>query len=189
MKNTKLFSLILCLLAICLCITACGESEPIKENDITEVIETPVKEEEINEPEEEEGYQIINPVVEYDTLEDAVIHMGHLSPIPSIFSRADLTSSVAIISDSIIQIKYYEDDVLFGTLREKAGTDEDISGNYNEYKVIDSFEYNSFEVTVKGYESNSYSLIIWNDGAYAHSIDLEAPVTMDYAKTIVAEMY
>ncbi len=50
----------------------------------------------------------------------------------------------------------------------------DISGDYNDYSVEKKITIGETEVTVKGNEEDSYSVVIWNDDEYAYSIFLNA---------------
>ncbi len=166
MKAIKLLSILLVIGVLMFALVACGEqTEP-------EVQPQPQEETQETTPVEEEQDIIEgmpNPVVEYDTVEDAVIAVGHLCPLPSIYERYEKKASV--INGSLIQIFYSDDQGVVLLLREQAGTATDISGNYSDYPYADTIEINGFDVNVKGTDKDSIILATWNDGAFAHSID------------------
>lgn len=175
MKNTKLLCALLALCVLPFALIACnsknesqieesGTIPPIQQEVVTPIEGAPV-------------VQMPNPVVEFDTVEDAVIHVGHLSTTPDIYAKYNQRASV--INDSLIQIVFSDDSGDILTLREEAGTSEDISGNYNEYEYTSTFDVDGNQITVKGDSEDSIKLAIWNDGAYAHSLSYENGVTLE----------
>jgi hypothetical protein len=179
MKFKKLLSILIAL-GIVAGLTACGEKEQPKEPEQTEV------QEEVTEPVEEENERIPNPVVSYDTVEDAVIQVGHLSPLPSIYER--YFKDAAVIDNTLIQITYSNDEGRVLTLREEEGLSDDISGNYNLYPYSDFIDVNGMQVMVKGESEDSISVVTWNDGAYAHSLDYDSGVTLEEVRDVVNEI-
>ncbi len=182
----------------CFALTACGKQEETKvpnvissetttpSSDKVPTETTPTEMETTTSETEEPSVGIPNPVVEFDTVEDAVIHVGHLCTLPDIYARYSQKASV--INDTLIQITYLDDQGEILTIREKAGTEEDISGNYNTYAYTGEFESNGNIVTVKGDDADSIKLAIWNDGAYAHSIDYVNGASMEEVQAAVAEI-
>ena len=179
MKNTKLLCILLALCTLTLVLTACGEKKET-------VVNEPVQTEETTPVEEEPVAQIANPIVEYDTVEDAVIKVGHLSSIPSIYARYNQSASV--IADTLIQIVFSDDVGPILMLREQAGNATDISGDYYNYEYTDTFESNGHTVTVKGESSDAIKAAFWNDGAYAHSLSYVNGVTLEEVTAAVNEI-
>lgn len=197
MKAIKLLSMVLALGVVTASLTACGEKEetlPPTQNQEQnqEVIPQPGEEDLDVNPEEseealpEENEQIANPVQSFDTVEDAVAYVGHLNPLPQIYERYNKDATV--INDTLIQIVYQNDSGEVLTLREQAGTDADISGNYNGYAFEDTFQYNDIDVSIKGGSGDSINLVTWNDGAYSHSIDYVNGVSLEEVKDVVKEI-
>ena len=180
MKNAKLLCVLLALCALTFVLTACGEKkEP-------EVVNEPVQEEVVVEPVEEEIVEMPNPVVQYDSVEEAVIQVGHLCSIPEKY--AGYNQSASVISGSLIQIDFSDDTGRILLLREKAGTETDISGDYNTYAYKNTFDSNGNTVTIKGDSADSIKLATWNDGAYAHSLSYTNGVSLEEIQTAVSEI-
>ena len=112
-----------------------------------------------------------NPMVEYPTVEDATIQVGHLCPLPSIYER--YSKKAYVISNTMIQIDYYDDEGRILTLREEARPSGDISGVYTEYAYTGTAQIAGNEVTLKGDSADFIYVATWNDGAYSHSLTYE----------------
>lgn len=187
MKFTKLLLKLLAICALVLALTACGAKieEPVSVNEPVVVpTEKPLEES----VEEEPIANMINPIVEFSTVEDAVIHVGHLAGLPTEYEKYNQRAQV--ISDTLIEIIYANesgDEVL--RIREKAGTEEDISGIYGDFAYIDTFEDTAGNIiTMKGDVKDSVTVVIWNDGKYAHAIDYKNGVTFEEVQAVVEEI-
>ena len=186
MKLTKLLCIMLIICALTFLLVACNtKKEPLQEENSAPAEEK--TQEEIVQPiEEEQQQQIANPVVDYDTVEDAVIQVGHLSPIPTIYTRYNQKASV--INNTLIQIVFSDDEGKILTLREEARPSGDISGNYNTYPYENTFESNGNIVTIKGDSKDSIKLVTWNNGAYSHSLDYVNGASLEEVKAAVEEI-
>ena len=182
MKAIKLLCLVLALVVVVLAFAACEDKKEteVSSGETSEEIVTPV--------EEENNYErIANPVVQYDSVEEAVQVVGHLCPIPTIYSRYNQKASV--IHNTLIQIDFSDDsgDVL--TIREERRPSGDISGIYNTYAYNGTVQIDGNDVDVKGDSEDSIVLVNWNDGAYSHSIIYaNGGHSLDEVKAVVAEI-
>ena len=180
MKLIKLLSVILALGVLVLALAACGETQQPE-------VQPPVEEEVVVNPVEEENDIIDgmpNPIVEYDSVEDAVIAVGHLSELPETYARYNQKAQV--ISNSLIEIIYTNDSGEVLRIREEKRPSGDISGNYNVYAYNDTIEINGNQVKVSGVSEDSINLVTWNDGAYSHSIDYVDGHSMQEVKAVVS---
>ena len=183
MKVMKLLSILLALGLILCAFTACGEKkEPETETKNQEEVVS--SGEEIKE--EENKDRIPNPIVEYDSVEDAVIAVGHLSTLPTIYERYNKQASV--ISGTLIQIRYSDDSGEVLNLREERRPSGDISGVYNEYAYDKTIDVDGVDVNVRGDSGDSIVLVNWNDGAYAHSIFYQSGHTLEEVTDVVKEI-
>ena len=57
----------------------------------------------------------------------------------------------------------------------KAKDSNDISGDYNEYAVIDMIDIDGVEITLKG-NDDRYNLAIWQNGEYSYSVYIDSGV-------------
>jgi hypothetical protein len=104
--------------------------------------------------------EIANPVVGYQTLEDAEKAVGFDITVP-----ADIKQVInySVISDSILEIEFKG-----GYLRKARGA-EDISGDYNTYKNSDVLNSNGKQYSVKG-NGSKISLVTWTDGDFTYCL-------------------
>jgi hypothetical protein len=105
---------------------------------------------------------------DYKTLEEAEkavnIKINSVKVLPQGFSM----SSINVISNEIIQIDYNsgEKDISF-----RAGKQiENISGDYNEYKINKLFKLNDVNINLKGNEDKIINLVTWEKGNISYSI-------------------
>ena len=160
------------------CVMKIGKKNEAKEEVSNETSEAPAL--------EEESVQIANPIVPYSSAEEAANQVGHLSTLPTIYAR--YFQSVSVIGGRLIQIVYSDDEGEVLTLREELGDAEDISGNYNTYSYVDTFDYEGKQVTVKGESEDSIHVAIWNDGTYAHSLDYVQGAFLEEVAAAISEI-
>ena len=117
---------------------------------------------EIYEFEVEETTQIANPLVDYDSLEEAEKVVGfELS-----YSESIKAESYTIINGTTLQLNLEND----GYLRKAKGR-EDISGDYNEYEKAETKTAEGKSVTLKG-NGGKVMLAIWTDGDYTYCVGI-----------------
>ena len=160
MKIVKYLSIVLALGLILCVFTACGENNTNNGS--------------------------ANPVVQYNSVEEAVQVVGHLCPLPSIYERYNKEASV--IDNKLIQIVYSDDQDGILVLREQRGTEKDISGVYGEYAYNEIIKVDDVDVNVRGESGDSIELVTWNDGAYAHSISYKQGHSLEEVTDVVKEI-
>lgn len=184
MKAIKLLSILLALGIVACALAACGEKVE------TEVVNKPETQVEEVKPEEKPEKEILdgvpNPVVSYDSVEDAVMTVGHLCPLSTEYDVYEKKAQV--IDGSMVQIVYSDDQGKVLTLREERRPSGDISGVYNTYAYNDTIQVDGVDVDVRGDSENSILVVTWNDGAYSHSINYEAGRSNEEVTNVVREI-
>lgn len=104
--------------------------------------------------------EIANPVVGYQTLEDAEKAVGFDITVPDDIKQF---INYSVIADSILEIEFKG-----GYLRKARGA-EDISGDYNTYKNSDVLNSNGKQYSVKG-NGGKISLVTWTDGDFTYCL-------------------
>lgn len=112
--------------------------------------------------------QIPNPIVAYDTLEEAMDAAGVEAVLPD-FPAEWQQSQVSVIGGDLLQVTYTNgtDTILF---RAAAG-DEDTSGDYNVYDNT----WTVGDVTLKG-SGDQAVLAIWQRDGVSYSLSFSAPM-------------
>ena len=168
---------ILLISVLCLAIIACGKKEEAKQ-ETTETTNVTQK----------ESTQIPNPFVEVKTLEEASKIAGFTLEVPETYEDYKKQVIQAIENDMIEVIYYDENSEHEGLRIRKAKGTDDISGDYNEYKDVETVKVGDFEIIEKGSEGN-ISVATWNDGTYSYAIDVaEASLTKDTIANLVSNI-
>ena len=168
---------ILLMLLLCLAIVACGKKEEVKE-EVTQATEA-------SQPAD---VGVPNPFEIVDTLDEATKIAGFSLEAP--LEYADYrTALIQVIEDDMIEVIYYDENSEHEGLRiRKAKGTDDISGDYNEYKDVETVKVGDFEIIEKGSEGN-ISVATWNDGTYSYAIDVaEASLTKDTIANLVSNI-
>ena len=171
MKKILLMSL------LCLAIIACGKKEETKQ-ETTETTNVT----------QEQDYGVPNPYEIVDTLDEASKIAGFTLSVPA--SYEDYKKQVIqAIEDDMIEVIYYDENSEHEGLRiRKAKGTDDISGDYNEYKDVETVKVGDFQITEKGSEG-SISVATWNDGTYSYAIDVaEASLTKDTIANLISNI-
>lgn len=151
----KLLALTLC--ALCLfSLAACGSKAPVEEEGSAEL-------------------GMVNPFVTYDTIEDACAAAGFDISVPETIEGCPI-ESIQVMNGSLIQITYYDSEADGNriVLRKAAGVD-DISGDYNEYKTVNTVDHDGVNVTLRG-EDEQFSGAIWTVDGASYAIHFDIPV-------------
>ena len=168
---------ILLMSVLCLAIIACGKKEEAKQ----EMAET-------RNVTQEQSVGVPNPFVEVKTLEEASKIAGFTLEVPETYEDYKKQVIQAIENDMIEVIYYDENSEHEGLRIRKAKGTDDISGDYNEYKDVETVKVGDFEVTEKGSEGN-ISVAIWNDGTYSYAINVaEASLTKDIIANLISNI-
>ena len=155
MKKILLMSL------LCLAIVACGKKEEIKE-ETAEVVNTT----------QEQNYGIPNPYEIADTLDEASKIAGFDLSVPATYGEYK-NQVINAIEDDMIEVVYFEKESENEGLRiRKAKGTDDISGDYNEYKNVETVKVGDYDVTEKS-DGGNILVAIWTDGTYSYAINTD----------------
>ena len=152
---------ILLMSVLCLAIIACGKKEETKQEtaETTNVIQ-------------KESTQIPNPFVEVKNLDEASKIAGFTLEVPETYEDYKKQVIQAIEND-MIEVIYLEEESGYEGLRiRKAKGTDDISGDYNEYRNVETVKVEDYDVTEKGDEGNIF-IATWTDGTYSYAIDTD----------------
>ena len=152
---------ILLMSVLCLAIIACGKKEETKQEtaETTNVIQ-------------KESTQIPNPFVEVKNLDEASKIAGFTLEVPETYEDYKQQVIQAIEND-MIEVIYIEEESGYEGLRiRKAKGTDDISGDYNEYRNVETVKVGDYDVTEKGDEGNIF-IATWTDGTYSYAIDTD----------------
>ena len=152
---------ILLMSVLCLAIIACGKKEETKQEtaETTNVIQ-------------KESTQIPNPFVEVKNLDEASKIAGFSLEVPETYEDYKQQVIQAIEND-MIEVIYLEEESGYEGLRiRKAKGTDDISGDYNEYRNVETVKVGDYDVTEKGDEGNIF-IATWTDGTYSYAIDTD----------------
>ena len=152
---------ILLMSVLCLAIIACGKKEETKQEtaETTNVIQ-------------KESTQIPNPFVEVKNLDEASKIAGFTLEVPETYEDYKKQVIQAIEND-MIEVIYLEEESGYEGLRiRKAKGTDDISGDYNEYRNVETVKVGDYDVTEKGDEGNIF-IATWTDGTYSYAIDVD----------------
>ena len=168
---------ILLMSVLCLAIVACGKKEEAKQETAETTNVT-----------QKESTQIPNPFVEVKNLDEASKIAGFTLEVPETYEDYK-QQVIQAIEDDMIEVIYYDENSEHEGLRiRKAKGTDDISGDYNEYKDVETVKVGDFEIIEKGSEGN-ISVATWNDGTYSYAIDVaEASLTKDTIANLVSNI-
>ena len=152
---------ILLMSVLCLAIIACGKKEEAKQ----EMAET-------TNVTQEQSVEVPNPFVEVKTLDEAYKIAGFTLSVPTTYEDYKKQVIQAIEND-MIEVIYIEEESGYEGLRiRKAKGTDDISGDYNEYKNVETVKVGDYDVTEKSDGKNIF-VATWTDGTYSYAIDID----------------
>ena len=155
MKKILLMSL------LCLTIVACGKKEEAKQETAETTNVT-----------QEQDYGVPNPYEIVDTLDEAYKIAGFTLSVPTTYEDYKKQVIQAIEND-MIEVIYIEEESGYEGLRiRKAKGTDDISGDYNEYKNVETVKVGDYDVTEKSDGKNIF-VTTWTDGTYSYAIDID----------------
>ncbi len=112
----------------------------------------------------DDNVQVVNPLVEYDSLLDAEKSVGFKLGID--LSDYDNLSYV-VINNEILEITYSDNDN--NLILRKAKGSEDVSGDYNTYDVIDNINVNGVNVSIDQNDDNVLLRFVYDGYSYSIS--------------------
>ena len=144
-----------------------------------------------------DSVEIPNPFTDCTTLEEAAALSGFSLIAPEKIEGYS-QKTITVIENEMIQILYHNadeysdlsDEELNEIDWEKAGfmpdnvlirkaiSDEDISGDYNEYENTKTVSVNDLQVTLRG-NSERVNVATWKDGEYAYAISTGADISSE----------
>ena len=151
---------ILLMSVLCLAIIACGKKEEAKQ----EMVET-------RNVTQEQSVGVPNPFVEVKTLDEAYKIAGFNLSVPTTYGDYK-KQVIQAIEDDMVEVIYFNDTDNEGLRIRKAKGTDDISGDYNEYKNVETVKVGEYDVTEKGDEGNIF-IVTWTDGTYSYAIDTD----------------
>jgi len=155
MKKILLMSL------LCLAIIACGKKEEAKQETAETTNVT-----------QEQDYGVPNPYEIVDTLDEASKIAGFTLSVPATYGDYK-KQVIQAIEDDMIEVIYFEEETQYEGLRiRKAKGTDDISGDYNEYKNVETVKVGDYDVTEKSDGKNIF-VATWTDGTYSYAIDTD----------------
>ena len=79
---------------------------------------------------------------------------------------------VDTLDNDMIEVIYFNDTDNEGLRIRKAKGTDDISGDYNEYKNVETVKVGDYDVTEKSDGKNIF-VATWTDGTYSYAIDID----------------
>jgi hypothetical protein len=115
-----------------------------------------------------------NPLVEYNTLDEARKAVGFEFGIPSVLPDGYKTDKFIVISNDLAEIFLIKDSnkILYRTAKGK----NDISGDYNTYTKVNTIKHDNVEITTKGSE-NAIKLATWSKEDISYSLSFDEAVS------------
>ena len=151
---------ILLISVLCLAIIACGKKEEAQQ-EATQATETT----------QGQSTEVPNPFIEAKNLEEASKIAGFTLSVPANYEDYKKQTIQAIEND-MIEVIYFNDTDNEGLRIRKAKGTDDISGDYNEYKNVETVKVGDYDVTEKSDGKNIF-VTTWTDGTYSYAIDID----------------
>ncbi|AGF57704.1 hypothetical protein B0P06_003992 [Clostridium saccharoperbutylacetonicum] len=124
----------------------------------------------------EDGIDIINPIENFDTIDDAQKALKFKITVPKELLGKYNIKYINTISRNVFQICYMnkENDIIF---RMGQGI-EDISGDYNNYKTYNTININGSNVKLKG-DNDLIKVAVWSANNMSYSISITNGMKQD----------
>ena len=151
---------ILLMSVLCLAIVACGKKEEAKQETAETTNVT-----------QKESTQIPNPFVEVKNLDEASKIAGFSLEVPETYEDYK-KQVIQAIEDDMIEVIYFNDTDNEGLRIRKAKGTDDISGDYNEYKNVETVKIGDYDVTEKS-DGGNILVVTWTDGTFSYAIDTD----------------
>ena len=123
--------------------------------------------EKIGAAEDENNVQIPNPFVSYESLADVKEVLSFDPVVPSVLPAGFEQNEISSAGSDFLQIVYtdHSDNRIFYRI---AKGSEDISGDYNPYKINKGVKIGDLTVTMRG--NDKISGAVWTDGEFSFSV-------------------
>lgn len=126
------------------------------------------------------GPQVVNPFVTYDSLDEAEKAAGFELILPERIEGYD-EPLVQLMSGKMIQVIYGDREIYI----RKMASDDDISGDYNVYKVNEVSDLTGVDVIYKGDGEKIYN-VTWHKEGYAYSVYSSKGMSVEMAFWLAA---
>ena len=152
---------ILLMSVLCLAIVACGKKEEAKQETAETTNVT-----------QEQDVGVPNPYEIVDTLDEASKIAGFNLSVPATYGDYK-KQVIQAIEDDMIEVIYFDAEKTHEGLRiRKAKGTDDISGDYNEYKNVETVKIGDYDVTEKS-DGENILVVTWTDGTFSYAIDTD----------------
>ena len=139
-----------------------------------------------------ESTEVPNPVVDYDTLEEAQAAVDFDVLVPGYVPEGFTQSAVSVIGGKLVQVSYAngESTILYRTApsSQDAGDGIGISGDYNEYAVKNNLDIAEVTVDMKGDADNQWAVAQWKVGDMMYSLSFNPPVSTEESIKIIGSV-
>ena len=139
------------ILMVCLLLTGCGSTTKSPESTADTA---PIQ-------------QLGNPWKDYTSLEEAEAACGLDFPLENVVANSYKAESYRVLNGELLEVTY-RDDSFEVTVRMQAGEDQDISGVYEEFENITTFETDTHTIVNKKIKDGGILQLISKDG-YSYS--------------------
>ena len=139
------------ILMVCLLLASCSSTAQIPE---TTEETTPI-------------LQLANPWKDYPSLEEAEAACGLNFPLEDVVADSYKAETYRVLNDQLLEVTY-RDDSFEVTVRMQAGEEQDISGVYEEFENITTFETDTHTIVNKKIKDGGILQLISKDG-YSYS--------------------
>lgn len=131
-----------------------------------------------------ENVQIPNPIVEYKTIDEAKKAVDFTVALPTALPEGYKTDNISVISGKIFQVTYKNGDneITYRT----AKTTDNISGDYNIYKIHKTLASGAFNIAVRGNENIAGAT--WNQNGITHSLMFSSEITEENLLEIISSI-
>lgn len=129
---------------------------------------------------------MVNPRQEVSTIAEAEKLTGFPMGVPEEYS-GQKPSDIAVINEKVIRVSYGEGEKKLLTVT-KGMSDEDVSGDYNEYAETDTHEYRGIEITTKG-NDDLINMATWTIDRYSFAIQLTEGIDYSDLKSLFDEIH
>lgn len=126
---------------------------------------------------ESESNNIANPWQEVTSVQEAKDICGFTIDVPDNIDSGAIESIQ--VTDNIIEVNYDNDISI-----RKGNTNEDISGDYNDYSNVIEQTINNINVTLKG-NDNNYNSVVYYVNQYCYSIYSVNGISIDLIAYVV----
>jgi len=131
---------------------------------------------------EKKTIQIPNPLVSYNTLDEARKAVGFLFAVPTSLPANYQRKDIIVISNDLVEIFYKKDNkrILYRT----AKGNSDISGNYTVYEKVKTVMVGNAKVTTKG-KGDLVNLVIWTKDGISYFLDFNEACDQKTVSSII----